>query len=182
MGKNTQSQKTRSSDVLVPSVSREFSSGGVIFKKENGQPLVWLIRKTTASELYPNQYWMLPKGRIDDSGNDEPGPIASGKIKADELSLQMAALREVAEETGVEAKIVKKIGTSMYSFTDPVVGKILKFVTFYLMEYVKDLPEGHDWETAEITWLSFEEAKRQLSFGGEKQMLVKAKELLAPVV
>ena len=181
MGKNTQSQKTRSGDVLKPSVTREFSSGGIVFKKENGRTL-WLVRKTAASELYPKQYWMLPKGRIDDIDGDLPGPMASGKIKADAVSLESAALREVKEETGVDAKIIKKIGTGMYSFTHPVVGKILKFVTFYLMEYVRDLPEGFDWETEEVVWLPFEEARKQLSFGGEKEMLVKAKELLASVV
>jgi 8-oxo-dGTP pyrophosphatase MutT (NUDIX family) len=181
MGKNTQSQKTGSGDVLKSSVTREFSSGGVVFKIDNGQ-ILWLIRKTTASALYPKQYWMLPKGRIDDTDGDLPGPMASGKIKADVASLENAAIREVKEEAGVEAKIVKKIGTSMYSFTDVKVGKILKFVTFYLMEYIKDLPEGHDWETEEVVWLPFEEAKKQLSFGGEKQILVKAKDLLASVV
>lgn len=181
MGKNTQSQKTGSGDVLSSSVTREFSSGGVVFKKEKDQ-ILWLIRKTAKSDLYPKQYWMLPKGRIDDAENDQAGPMASGKIKADALSLENAALREVGEETGVVAKIVKKIGTTMYSFAHPVLGKILKFVTFYLMEYQKDLPDGFDWETEEIAWLPLEEAKKQLSFGGEKQMLVKAKELLASVV
>lgn len=165
--------------MIKASVTREFSSGGVVFKKEK-DGILWLIRKTSASELYPKQYWMLPKGRIDDIDGDLPGPMASGKIKADAVSLESAALREVAEETGVKAKIVKKIGTSMYSFTDPKVGKILKFVTFYLMKYVKDLPEGHDWETEEVAWLPFEEAKKRLYFGGEKQMLVKAQELLQP--
>lgn len=177
MGKNTQSQKTGSGRVLKPSITREFSSGGVVFKKENGQ-VFWLVRKTSASELYPKQYWMLPKGRIDDADNDQPGPMASGKVKADEDSLKRAAIREVGEEGGVEAKIIEKIGTSIYSFTDPKVGKVMKFVTFFLMEYVKDLPEGFDWETEEVVWLPFEDAKKQLSFGGEKQMLVKAKSLL----
>ena len=168
MGKNTQRQETGSSNVL-----REFSSGGIVSK--NG---LWLIKKTSASKLYPKSYWMLPKGWIDDSPGDKPGAMASGLIKADETSLQNAALREVREETGVDAKIIKKIGTSFYSYTDPNRGKILKFVTFYLMEFVKELPEGFDWETSEIAWLPFNEAKKQLSFGGEKEMLVKAQELL----
>lgn len=180
MGKNTQSQKTGSSDVLKSSVTREFSSGGVVFKNNSGQ-ILWLVRKTAASELYPKQYWMLPKGRIDDAPNDQPGPIASGKIKADSKSLEDAAIREVKEEGGIDAKIIRKIGTSMYSFTDPKAGRVLKFVTFYLMEYIKDLSEGFCWETAEVVWLPFNEAKKQLSFSGEKQVLVKAKELLSSV-
>ena len=169
MGSNTQSKT-----ILI---TREFSSGGVVFKKDNGK-ILWLIRKTAASELYPETHWMLAKGRIDDIDGDLPGPMASGKIKANEESLQKAALREVGEETGVEAKIVKKIETIMYSFTDTVRGKILKFVTFFLMEYIKDKPEGFDWETSEIAWLPFDEALETLSFRGEKSVLKKAKELL----
>ena len=157
---------------------REFSSGGIVFKK-NTSGVLWLIRKTSASKLYPKEYWMLPKGRIDDAKGDLPGPMASGKVKADEDSLQNAALREVGEEAGVKATIIKKIGTSMFSFTDPVVGKVLKFVTFYLMEFAQDLPGGYGWETSEVAWLPFEAAKKQLSFGGEKDILVKAGELLA---
>ncbi len=176
MGKDTQKTTVLTS---VPPVVREFSAGGVVFKKlKEDNKILWLVRKTSASELYPKQYWMLPKGRIDDTNDDKPGPMASGLIKADEASLQTAALREVREESGVDAGIIKKIGTSMYSFTDPKVGKILKFVTFYLMKYIKDLEEGPDWETSEVKWLPFEEAKKQLSFGGEKEILSKAQELL----
>lgn len=176
MGKDTQKTTVLTS---VPPVVREFSAGGVVFKKlKEDNKILWLVRKTSASELYPKQYWMLPKGRIDDTNDDKAGPMARGLIKADEASLQTAALREVREESGIDAEIVKKIGTSMYSFTDPKVGKILKFVTFYLMKYIKDLEEGPDWETEEVKWLAFEEAKKQLSFNGEKEILSKAQELL----
>jgi len=169
VGKNTQSKT-----VLI---TREFSSGGIVYKKERGIVL-WLIRKTSASKLYPKQYWMLPKGRIDDIGGDLPGPMASGKIRADEASLREAALREVGEETGVKAEIIKKIGTIKYTFTDPSRGKILKFVTFYLMGWLLDLPEGFDGETSEIAWLPYETAYKTLSFSGEKSVLKKANELL----
>lgn len=185
MGKDTQPQKTRSTTLLNQKTTREFSAGGVVYKQSLASQspgkklqILWLIRKTSASELYPKQYWMFAKGRIDDVDGDIAGPMASGQIKADEKSLQKAALREVGEETGVEAKIIKKVGTTMYSFTDPLRGKMLKFVTFYLMEYVKDLPNGFDWETAEVVWLPFELAKKQLSFGGEREMLKKANALL----
>jgi ADP-ribose pyrophosphatase YjhB (NUDIX family) len=180
MGKDTQSQKTRSSDVLKSVISREFSSGGIVFKKENGQTF-WLIRGSNPSELFPKVYWGLPKGWIDNIAPDIPGPIASGKVKADETSLQRAALRETAEEGGVKAKIISKIGSEKYFFKHPKRGNILKFVTFYLMEWIKDLPEGHDKETSEVLWLPFEEAKKKISLSGERQMLSKAQELLAPV-
>ena len=80
--------------------------------------------------------------------------------------------------TGNQAEIIIKIGTIKYSFTDPVRGKILKFVTFYLMEWKKDLPEGFDGETSEIAWLTFEDALKTLSFDAEREVLSDAHELL----
>lgn len=169
MGKNTQSQKAHDDRGGV--IQREFSSGGIVFRKSE-----WLIAASMPTELYPDVYWRLPKGWIDDSTLDNPGPMASGKVKADEDSLQKAAIREVREEAGVEAKIIKKIGTEKYFYKHPTRGQILKFVTFYLMEWVRDLPEGFDGETSEIAWLPYEQALKKLSFSGEKQMLKKAKE------
>ncbi len=113
------------------------------------------------SELFPKSYWMLPKGWIDEGENIED-----------------AAIREVGEEAGVGAKIIKKIETIKYFFKHPNRGNILKFVTYFLMEYIDDLPQGHDNETLEVLWLSYEEAYAKLSFVGEKQILKKASEML----
>lgn len=181
MAKDTQSKKAGSSPtVLKNKSSRIFSAGGIVYRQIDNQ-ILWFVRKTVASKLYPDQHWMLPKGWIDDAGPYKPGPMASGLIKADKKSLEDSAIREVREEGGFDAKIIKKIGTYFFSYNDPKLGKTLKFVTFFLMEYLNELPAGHDWETAEIAWLSFNEAGKILSFGGEKQMLKKAQELLADI-
>lgn len=169
MGNNTQSKNI---------LTREFSSGGVVFKR-SGNETLWLIRKTVTSDLFPESYWMLPKGWLDDAGDGIPGPMASGMKKADEKTLQETAIREVKEETGVNAKIVDKIETAKYFYNHPERGKVLKFVTFYLMEWTHDLPEGFDGETSEIAWPPFEEAYKKLSFSSEKSVLQKALELLA---
>jgi 8-oxo-dGTP pyrophosphatase MutT (NUDIX family) len=102
------------------------------------------------------------------------------EIKASEEDLISTALREVREEGGVEAKIIKKIGTAKY-FSVSSRGKVLKFVTFYLMEFIRDLPEGFDFETSEVAWLPFNEAFDRISRDHEKQMLVKAQDLLTGV-
>ena len=141
-------------------VIREFSSGGVVYKKEKNKTL-WLVTRSAASDLYPKQVWRLPKGWIDEGEKVEE-----------------AALREVREEGGIEAKIIQKIETVKYFFTTADKSKVLKFVTFYLMEFVKDLPESFGEETSEIAWLPYEEAYKKLSFSGERQVLKKAKELL----
>lgn len=141
-------------------LKREFSSGGVVYKKRGGKTL-WLVTKSAVSDLYPKSVWRLPKGWIDEGETTEE-----------------TALREVGEEGGVEAQIIQKIETVKYFFVIPDKTKILKFVTFYLMEWNKDLPQGFDGETSEIAWLLYEEAHKRLSFSGEKQVLKKAKELL----
>ncbi len=156
---------------------REFSAGGVVFKKE-GDKVLWLITKSTPSKATPQSKWRLPKGRLDDEEDgNKSGPRARGEIKATEDEIRNAALKEVAEEGGVEARVIKKIGTERYFYTFE--GKeYLKFVTFYLMEFVNDLPEGPNFETSEVVWLSYMEARKQLSYSGEKKILDKAQELL----
>jgi 8-oxo-dGTP pyrophosphatase MutT (NUDIX family) len=164
-------------------MQREFSAGGVVYKKVKGQEskkvkVLWLITKSTPSDLYPKSYWRLPKGWLDDeNGGENPGPLARGDTKANNDQLQEAALREVREEGGVGAKIVKKLGTERIFFTKKE-GKVLKFVTYFLMEFEKGLPEGFGFETSEIAWLPYDEARKRLKHSGEKKMLDKANELL----
>ena len=166
MGKDSQS-----------SLVREFSAGGVVFKRHDGQVL-WLVTKVGLSSRIPNpDTWRLPKGWLDDAGKGIPGPLARGKVKAKKEDLQNAALKEVREEGGVDAKILDKIGTTRFIFTWEG-KKILKFVTFYLMEWTRDLPEGTDYETSEVAWLSFETARKRLTHSTEKGVLDKAGKLL----
>lgn len=176
MGKNSQFEKTYSGRGITTSLQREFSSGGVVFKDDK-----WLVAASMPSKLYPKVVWRLPKGWLDDASPGVPGPMASGKIRADEETLQKTAVREVAEEGGIEAKIIKKIGTQQFFYTHPVRGKIMKFVTSYLMEWVRDLPEGFDGETSEVRWLPYDEAYKTLSIPREQELLKKAKELRASV-
>ena len=178
-------------------MKREFSAGGIVFKKlqevqrfhrqserkninsNSVVKVLFLLTKSSVSELFPNSIWRLPKGWIDDVGEGKnPGPIASGERKATEEELQSSALREVREEAGVEATVIKKIGTETY-FLMMNDERIMKFVTFYLMEWIADLPEGFGFETSEVGWFEFDEAKKILKSGGEKKMLEKAMSLLS---
>lgn len=152
MGKDTQ-QKTTSR------IDREFSAGGVVYKP--GRDDLWLVTASMPSKLYPKAVWRFPKGWIDE------------KEKIEE-----AASREVREEGGVEARIIKKIGTEKYFFTTKEGKKILKFVTFYLMEWVRDLPEGFGDETSEVVWLPYNKAYERLTYSGEKEVLEKARNTL----
>jgi 8-oxo-dGTP pyrophosphatase MutT (NUDIX family) len=111
----------------------------------------------------------------DEKDGLSPGPLARGERRATEQEIEKAALREVEEEGGVKARIVKKIGTARW-----FMGREgLKFVTFYLMEWVKDLPQGFGFETSEIRWLPSEEAKKTISNNREREVLDRADALLA---
>jgi len=136
-------------------VRKEFSSGGVVFKKDK-----WLITRSMPSEIYPKSVWRLPKGWVD---KDE--------------SAEEAALREVKEEGGVETEVLGKVGNEKYFFVQDK-QKIFKTVTFYLMEYIQEAEGGFSWETEELDWLPFKEAKKRLAFEKEKEILEKARELL----
>jgi 8-oxo-dGTP pyrophosphatase MutT (NUDIX family) len=108
--------------------------------------------------------WALPKGII---GRGEK-PDAT-------------ALREVAEETGVEARLVGKLGDIRYVYTWSG-ERVFKVVSFYLLRYSRgrlgDLPPETAHEVAEARWLPLEEAPRLLAYKGEREM---AEEALAHV-
>jgi 8-oxo-dGTP pyrophosphatase MutT (NUDIX family) len=186
VGKDTQQKTT----VLThqSSIVREFSAGGVVYRKVKGKgqeiKVLWLVAKNAPSDLYPNEIWRLQKGWIDDRDDGKhPGPISSGEVKATESDLQTGAIREVREEGGVIAKIIKKIGTTKYFLPirhtlNSTRGRVMKFVTFYLMEYTSDASEGFCFETSEILWLPITEAIQKVTHTNEKEILKKASELL----
>lgn len=138
-------------------VKREFSAGGVVFRQEP-EGILWLVIKPKG-----NNKWRLPKGWIERK----------------ESSVQ-AAQREVREEAGIEAEILNKVGSEKYFFVEGG-EKIFKTVVFYLMRYLQEAQSGFGWETEEVAWLPFEEAKEKLAFEKEREILEKAKEVLGEV-
>ncbi len=143
-------------------MTRKFSAGGIVFKKV-GKKTLWLLRRPAPNPGFDgNLGWNLPRGLVDDGESTE-----------------IAAVREVEEEAGVKAKIVAKLPTIKIFFTDKESrDKIMKFITFYLMEWVADSPAGFGWETAEVKWVNFKEASEMLAFKNEKEILKKAAEIV----
>ena len=148
-------------------MKQEFSAGGIVYKKlQNSKTqrakYLWLIRRPSPNPQYRgNLGWSWPKGWVD------------AKEKLEE-----AAIREVREEGGVVAKVVSKLPTLKVFFTNPDGEKVMKFITYFVMEYKSDAPEGFSWETEEVKWVTVEEARTFLVHKSEKELLTKASAVL----
>jgi 8-oxo-dGTP pyrophosphatase MutT (NUDIX family) len=143
-------------------VRREFSAGGVLVRTIRGRPMVAAIRPRGRERV-----WALPKGHIDE------GETASE-----------TAMREVREETGVEGRLVEKLGDIRYVYTARWEGedgeRIFKVVSFFLLRAgrgrIGEIDEAMRVEVAEASWLPLDEAPQLLSYDGERKMAAKALE------
>ena len=108
---------------------------------------------------YRNRYegWVLPKGTVEEGEE-----------------YNETALREVREETGVSANIIKYVGKSQYSFNTPD-DIVIKDVHWYLMMADSYYSKPQREECFEDSgYYKYHEAYHLLKFSNEKQMLEKA--------
>lgn len=108
---------------------------------------------------FHNKYegWVLPKGTME-----------NGESRTD------TALREVYEESGVEAAIMKYIGKSQYTFAVPE-DVVSKEVHWYLMiaDSYYSKPQKEEYFT-DSGYYKYHEAYHLLKFSNEKQILEQA--------
>ena len=108
---------------------------------------------------YKNKYegWVLPKGTVEEGEE-----------------YKETAIREVLEETGVSASIIKYVGKSQYTFNTPQ-NTVMKDVHWYLMMadsyYSKPQREEYFMDSG---YYKFHEAYHMLKFTNEKQILERA--------
>jgi 8-oxo-dGTP pyrophosphatase MutT (NUDIX family) len=137
-------------------VRREFSAGGVVVRRLRGR---WMLAAIRPAGKDPG-VWALPKGLIGDGEKAEA-----------------TAMREVTEETGVEATPVEKLGDIRYVYTWAG-ERVFKVVSFFLFRYASgrlgDIPAAHAHEVADTRWLPLDEAPRLLAYKGEREMAAKA--------
>ena len=129
----------------------EFSAGGVVVRDGRCVVIVPTRRAADGSKVLA-----LPKGHPD---GDE--------------SAADAALREVREETGVDATLVEKLGDIRYWYMRRG-RRISKVVTFFLLDYVSGELDDHDHEVEHAEWMALDEAARALTYKGERDMAAAA--------
>jgi 8-oxo-dGTP pyrophosphatase MutT (NUDIX family) len=84
-----------------------------------------------------------------------------------------AALREVREEAGVDARLVEPLGEVRYWYTRDG-RRIAKVVSFFLLAYVSGEVDDHDFEVERASWMALEDAARELTYAGEREMAARA--------
>jgi len=137
-------------------MKRQFSAGGVVYKKEANNKTLWLLTQPKDTDR-----WQFPKGWI------EKGETA-----------QNAALREIKEEAGIVGEIVERIGSSSWWFVEDG-EKVFKTTTYFLVKAKKDTGQFDQKEIERVIWFPFDEAREKLTFESDKKTLTKGQEILA---
>ncbi len=134
----------------------EHSSGGAVIAIREGRAHVALIATRGRTR------WGLPKGAVSEGETTE-----------------QAALREVLEETGIEAEIVKPLDTIEYFFRAG--GTLIrKRVDFFLMRYVAGELVPQLSEVDDVEWVELSAAIERASFESERKLLESALQELLP--
>jgi 8-oxo-dGTP pyrophosphatase MutT (NUDIX family) len=131
-------------------VIREFSAGGLVIRNMRGRPYLAtvLVKDGTVHAL--------PKGHIE-----------QGEKGAE------TAVREVQEETGLQAELIEKLGDIKYWYVRKWSDgeRVFKVVSFFLLRYRSG--SLGDYQRAEVDgaeWIPLEEAPKVLAYKGEKDM------------
>ncbi len=134
----------------------EFSAGGVVYRRNDESKLEILLIRV-------KNRWSFPKGNIE-----------KGEPK------DKAALREVKEETGVDAEIIEYLGEVDYWYSMGLT-RIHKFVYYYLMKYTGGDIVPQKEEIDEAKFIPFEEVENLLTYPTDKEIFERAKKVLKKI-
>ena len=142
---------------------REFSAGGVVLR------------------FMQDQWWIaaIEPQRSQDEKSKTSKPVLAlpkGLIDKDEKPAE-TALREVREETGVDASLIAKLTDIKYVYVRSWGDKqrVFKVVSFYLLAYrsgnLGAISPDMQVEVARAEWVPLDEAHKRLSYSGERQVV-----------
>jgi 8-oxo-dGTP diphosphatase len=124
----------------------EQAAGGLVWRDGPGGPRLALVHRPDRAD------WSLPKGKLD-------------RLE----SWRRAAVREVAEETGCQARITTFAGAKLL-----VEREVPKLILYWHMLVVREgVPRG-DEEVDEVAWLSPRQALARLDSASDRRLLRRA--------
>ena len=124
------------------------AAGGLVWRDDKDGRRLAVIHRPHRKD------WSLPKGKLDEGERWED-----------------AAIREVREETGCEARILSFAGVVHY-----VPKKTPKVVLYWNMELVRQGKLETPDEVDEVEWLTVKEALKRLDHEAERELLLEAVE------
>lgn len=130
----------------------QLSAGGVVCRRNSDGMLEVALIATQQGER-----WGLPKGLV------EKGE-----------ALEETALREVREETGLEAEILERLAPIEYWYWWGEGGQKVRYhkkVYYFLMAYRGGDVAQHDFEVEDVRWFPIDEAIKRASHRTEREML-----------
>ncbi|MHB2022992.1 MAG: NUDIX hydrolase [Mycobacteriales bacterium] len=115
-------------------------------------------------------------GRLDRKGR-LLWSLPKGHVEAGESAAQ-AAIREVAEETGITGRVLAPLGTIDFWFVSDG-RRVHKTVHhFLLLAQTGELSDA-DIEVAEVRWVPLEQLMQRLAYPTERELVARVPELLA---
>lgn len=134
----------------------ETSAGGLVVAVIDGVHHAAVIaRRNRAGRLE----WCLPKGHLE--GDETP---------------EQAAVREIAEETGIHGEVVRAIGTIDYWFTgdDRRVHKVVHHFLLDALGGTLTVEGDPDGEAEDAEWVPLSELTNRLAYPNERRLAVAA--------
>ena len=132
----------------------EVSAGGLVVDS-TGKLGLLIGRRDQKDSSGKRILWSLPKGHIEEGETPE-----------------QAAIREVAEETGIQSEISKSLGVIDFWFMAG--GKrIHKTVHHYLFRESGGLLAAQESEVDEVAWFPLEEIIEKLAYPDEKKLIAR---------
>ncbi|WP_088287550.1 NUDIX hydrolase [Kineosporia sp. A_224] len=145
------SRPSRDQRRSMPTVE-ELSAGGLVVDLARARPCAAVIARVNRAGRVE---WCLPKGHLEDGETPE-----------------QAAVREIAEETGIHGRLICALGTIDFWFSAEG-RRIHKRVHHYLLEATGGelTVEGDpDREAVDVAWVALDDLGRVLEFPNERKI------------
>ncbi|MFM7860661.1 MAG: NUDIX hydrolase [Candidatus Nanopelagicaceae bacterium] len=160
--KSSKNNKNQSASGARPNYAKrvdEVSAGGLVIDFSGTKGLL-IGRLDQKDESRERLLWSLPKGHIESGETPEE-----------------AAIREVAEETGIQSEILRELGVIDFWFMAG--GKrIHKTVHHYLFKEVGGKLAPQVTEVDEVRWFPLSEIVERLAYPDEKKLIAKSGDLI----
>lgn len=139
---------------------RETSAGGLVVDGLDGPPEARCAALIGRTDRRGRLLWSLPKGHIEEGESSEE-----------------TAIREVAEETGIQGVVVAELGSIDYWFVTEG-RRVHKTVHHFLLRSVGGELSDADVEVTQVDWVPLSELNSRLAYADERRLAEVANRLI----